>query len=502
MTTIASKPVKKLAIAALLSALMPALSHAAEPAAAITQHKVKINGHEVAYQAQVTHTQLLTMQGKPGADVVSVSYLRSDIKDESKRPVLFVFNGGPGAASLWTHLGFVGPRRLKMDQGNNSQETTPRVAPPYQLEDNGDSPLDVADIVLFDPPGTGYSTVLPGVNPQAFYGVEADAAATTQFIENWLKSHHRLNSPRFIMGESYGTIRAAEVAKRLAGGPFGTHQMDGVALNGVILLGQAMDMRNADRDKDSVNLLPTLAALDWYYHPDARHGLSLEQKVEQARQFAAGPYLKALYKGATLGNNAKQQLAQQLADLTGLSAAQVLADDLRFNAHRYAQTLLASKGLDLGMYDGRFTLPAAANGGDPVADDPAMAQYVPAFVASIQRYLRKELHADLPGTYHAIDFTVNGRWDYGHGPGVPASKDYAPALATAMRRNPQLQLFLGMGYYDLVTPMGNAEYVADHDGFDLKRVHRYYYQAGHMPYLGKANREKLAKDIRQFLTQY
>lgn len=469
------------------------------PGVVIPRHELRIAGKRVRYRAEVERSVLPTAQGKPGARVVSVAYLRDGIADQPARPVLFVFNGGPGSASLWLHLGLVGPRRIDLGEAGNVEGTTPPTTPPFHLVNNADSVLDVADVVLFDPPGTGASRVLPGIDDAAFYGVEADANATATFIQDWLQRHHRLNSPRYLMGESYGSVRAAAVAKRLAGGPFGSRRLDALTLSGVILLGQAMDMRPRDDDRSSLLLLPTLAALNWYHHRDRHAGVTLEQQVQRARDFAANDYLGALYAGSTLAPSRRAQVATGLAQLTGLSQAQLLSDGLHLDARRYQRELLRARGLALGLYDGRFTLPVAPDGGDPVADDPAMAQYTAAFVASIQDYLREELHADLDVGYQAIDFSVNGRWDYGSGPGVAPSRDFGGDLAVAMRRNPELRLFVGMGYYDLVTPLGDAEYLLAHDGFDPARIQRHYYRSGHMAYLGRDSRQQLAGDLRAFL---
>jgi carboxypeptidase C (cathepsin A) len=457
-------------------------------------------GVRIAYDTIVAETFLADAAGKRAASVVSISYIRTDAPQGSVRPVVFAFNGGPGSASVWLHMGLLGPRRIAF-----GDDVKPETVPPFRLADNADSPLDVADIVLFDPPGTGFSRVLPDAKPEQFYGTEADAKATCDFIMSWVREHRRWNSPKYLMGESYGSIRAAVVAKRLAGGPTGSGSMDGITLNGVILLGQAMDIHSggqAGDDRRFLTSLPSLAATAWYHGKVSRSGRTLETQVADARAFAAGDYLRALYAGAALPEQERRQIARRLAALTGLSERFVLANDLRISNADFSRELLAEEAKQVGMYDSRFTLPLQASGGDPVADDPAMGQYVPGFIAAFEEYLRGELGVAIDEPYRAIEFrTVNSRWDYGFGPGVPASRNYATDLAAAMRRNPQMRLFVGSGWYDFVTPAGHADYLIAHSGIPLAATRFHYYASGHMPYLGPESRRQLAEDLRAFLRE-
>lgn len=498
-----SKPVVVLAAIVLAC---PGAANAKEPKADVAapepyhldvEREGRFGGEEVDYRVVVAETFLEDASGKPAASIVSVSYLRTDVRGEAERPVIFVFNGGPGSASLWLHMGFVGPRRV--DFGNDIQ---PETAPPFRLADNTESPLDVADLVLFDPPGTGFSRLLPDGKPEQFYGVQQDATATVDFIRSWIREHGRWNSPKYLMGESYGTVRAAVVAKLLAGGPFGTGRMDGITLNGVILLGQAMDgSGSAGRDGAFVSSLPSLAATAWYHGRVDREDATLEQHVAAARRFAAGEYRDALYAGWDLDDRERRQIAERLAGLVGLPADEILELNLRVPNRAFAERLLAGEGKELGLYDSRFVLPLENGGNDPVADDPAMGQYVPGYVAAANLYLRRELGVELDRPYDAIAFrSVNARWDYGHGPGVPPSRNFTEDLATAARRNPALRVFVGTGYYDLVTTLGAAEYTLAHSGIPRERVLLRDYESGHMPYLGPDSRRALADDIRRFVS--
>ncbi|HET6564865.1 MAG TPA: hypothetical protein VFG52_05585, partial [Xanthomonadales bacterium] len=396
---------------------------------------------------------------------------------------------------LWLQMGLMGPRRVDF-----KDDVNPPTVPPYQLTDNAESPLDVADVVIFDPPGTGFSRVLPAGKPEEFYGTQQDAKVTLQFISDWIRRHNRFNSPRFLVGESYGTIRAAVVAKLMAGGPFGSGSMDAITLNGVILLGQAMGGESGEASY--ANSLPSLAATAWYHGKADQHAATLEQHVEKARLFAANEYIQALYAGSRLDAGLKQQLAETMAGLTGLPAGMILSKDLRISTTDFANALLADSGQQVGKYDSRYVLPLASSGNDPVADDPAMGQYVPGFVAALNMHLRGDLGVEIEEDYLPIEFhKVNGRWDYGRGPGIHVPTNHADDLAVAMRRNPQLQLFVGTGYYDLVTTVGAAEYMAAHTDLPADRVVLENYASGHMPYLGEDTRKQIAADLRKFVTE-
>ena len=460
-----------------------------------TGHQGMFGGQRMHYAATVEEFILNDAEGHEAASVFTTSYLR---RDGGARPVIFAFNGGPGSASIWLHLGFLGPRRIDFDD-----PAAPRTVAPFAMMPNPDSPLDVADIVLIDPPGTGYSRILPGGKAEQFMGVEQDAKATVEVIRQWLHRHGRANSPKYLLSESYGTIRAAVVARLLAGGPTQTGRMEGITLNGVILLGQALDMaRGAEGDdRTYTGLLPSMAATACHFRKVAAD-CTPEGQADAARRFIADEYLGALYRGDALPADRKASVARNLAALTGLREADVLEANLRVSAGLFGRLLLSGAGQRIGQYDARFTLPAAPSGDDPVADDPAMAQYVPGFVAAWQDYAREDLGVAIDRPYQAIAFReVNARWDYGYGPGVPHGRNYAVDLAIAMTRNSGLRLLVGTGLFDLVTPAGTAEYTLTHAGVPQRAMTVRTYPSGHMPYLGATARTALVRDIRAFVKE-
>jgi carboxypeptidase C (cathepsin A) len=485
------------ALMALALATLPTGSALAAPAGAETaQPRIfrsagqgDFGGTHLRYAAAVEEFLL------SGASIFATSYIRSDTKDGAARPVIFAFNGGPGSASIWLHMGLMGPRRVDFDD-----PARPRTVAPFSTVANSDSPLDVADIVLIDPPGTGYSRVLPAGKTEQYYGTQQDAQAMVEVVKAWLRRHDRLNSPKYLVSESYGTVRAAVMAKLMAGGPTQTGGMDGLTLNGVVLLGQALDMAHGGEGDDRfyVGMLPSLAATACYFGKVA--GCTPERQVEAARRFIETDYLGALYAGSRLPAERKVEVARQMAALIGISEKDIVASDLRVSGAAFARLLLADRGQRLGMYDARFTLPSQGAGGDPVADDPAMGQYVPGFVAAWSDYTKTALKVDLDRPYEAIAFReVNGRWDYGFGAGIPGNRNYAVDLAAAMSRNPAMRLMVGTGYYDLVTPLGTAEYTLTHAGVPMGATSFHVYPSGHMAYLGAEARSALIRDIRAFV---
>ena len=479
-----------------LIAAIPAPPPAAEyvPQRFVSVHDAIIAGHRMRYQAKVEEWITRMPDGAPGASIVTTSYERTGGRAGEARPVIFAFNGGPGSASIWLHLGLVGPRRIAFND-----PTRPETTPPFRLTDNDESPLDVADIVLIDPPGTGFSTILPAGKPAQFYGVHQDAELTVQLIERWIRDRRRWNSAKYLLSESYGTIRAAAVSRLLAGGPTETGNMDAVTLNGVILIGQAMDTRDGG-DGRYLNVLPSLAATACHFGKGPA-GCTSTGQVAAAQGFAADAYLRALAQGARLSPADRAAAARELSRLIGLPESEIQARDLRIGAKDFAKLLLAADGREIGLYDARYTLPLKASGNDPVADDPAMGQYVPGFVAALNTYLRDDLGVTIDRDYIPISFrAVNSAWDYGMGPGIPPTRNFAEDLAVAMRRNPSLRLMVGTGLYDLVTPLGSADYVVAHAGIPLERTELHLYESGHAAYLGDGARKALAADVRAFVS--
>ncbi|MFN3312001.1 MAG: S10 family peptidase [Hyphomonas sp.] len=479
------------------------LADLSEPAPyrSVTEHRFTANGQPITYTAIAGETWLRDLNGKATASIFSFTYLRTDVEDQG-RPVVFVFNGGPGSASIWIHMGAIGPRRLVLDADVN-----PSNVPPFGLEDNPNSILDIADLVFIDPVGTGFSRPLNDTDPKTFWGVDEDAESVSQFIELWLSEHGRWNSPKYVLGESYGSIRAAVLPRALMGGPIYGGVMRGITLDGIILLGTTLDARQAGgaTTPDGSLAAKQARALPGLAVTSAFHGLvdvpagGLIAVYDAAVTYARDTYEPALrqHLSGTLAAETRAEVLRQLSAMTGLSESE-FGVDLHIDERRYAKTALRSRGLEIGMYDSRYTLPLANSGGDPVADDPAMTLYVPGFIAAFNQMIRDDLDVRLARPYAAIrwrDLLFSWNWAR---QGVAEGQSFATDLAWAMRRNPNLRILVASGYYDLVTTPADARASIAAAGLPDDRVTFTDYESGHMLYLGGTS-EAFSDDLRDFI---
>ncbi len=461
----------------------------------VSTRQWEAGGHKIRYKVVAADTFLVDEHGQPNAALFSFAYLK-DLRpaEQAKRPVMFVFNGGPGSASLWLHLGTFGPRRVRL-----TDPIHPPTTPPFELEDNPYWIIEAADIVLIDPVGTGFSRPVGQGKLEQFTGRVADAMAVTQFIETWTRENRRWNSPKFLVGESYGAVRVMMVANMLMGGATGpTRRLSAVTLNGLVLLGQGAVLPE-DPELGYVTALPSLAAAAWY-HGKAGHGVqSVEEFFTQAQHFAEGDYRNALFAGDRLPDVERSRIAETMAGLIGLPVAEILDRNLRIDTTEFRALLLKSEEAEVGLYDSRYTyrqLTPFVGTPDIVADDPAMGQFTPSFVAAFNEYVRDELGVAVDERYEPISFDVYRKFEQnGSGDGGKPAQN----LAATMRRNPRLRLFVGCGYYDLISTAGNSWYQFAHMGLPFERVVVRNYPAGHMLYLGDTSSARLAEDLTLFI---
>ncbi len=483
------------AIIARVSPKPVALADLPAPRQFVTHHRTAIRGKTLSYTATAGETYISNISGEPIARFFTFSYVK-DERDNARHPVMFIFNGGPGSASLWLHMGVLGPKRVALDQ-----EVNPSNTPPFGVSDNAVSVLDVADLVFIDPVGTGFSHAVGNALDSDFASVDADADSIARFIDLWLTQHGRWNSPKYLVGESYGTIRASVLPRALMGGPLYNGVMRGITVNGVVLIAAGLSGADSKNDPDPATLaLPSLAVTAWYHNKIQRNGRSAVQFYDEVKAFAATEYATALGKSSnnSLSSAEKNELARRLQEYTGLPADAWLRADLRISKQAFLKQLLASQGLEAGSYDSRYTLPLAGNGGDPVADDPAMGRYVPGFIAAFNMMLRNHLRVDMPVAYTPIAFTMGFGWDYSRVSGLPQGQSFAVDLATAMRRTPALRVMVSSGYYDMgATPAGSQNQI-ERGGLPLDRVTFKNYESGHMLYLG-GTAERFADDVRTFV---
>jgi carboxypeptidase C (cathepsin A) len=447
-------------------------------------------GQRIAYRATIADTILSGDDGKAEAVIVTTSYVKTPA--DPARPVLFLYNGGPGSGSVWLQMGAFGPKRVAIPSDARDDG-----APPYPLLDNPDCLLDVADLVFIDPPGTGFSYLAPGTDPKKYYGLRQDARAVAQVIRRWINDNGRWASPKYLGGESYGTSRTAMVVDELEGSTY-----NDVGLNGLILISTILDFAGREptpgNEMAYVVTLPSMAAAA-YYHGKVQ-APSVESIVEQARQFAIGPFAAALLKGQDLPQAEREAVRKELSRLTGLSEEYLEQADLRVTDQRFYKELLRDRGLTIGRLDARYTGRDYDNAGETPDDDPSFYGIDAGYTAAINQWARETLGYTTDRQYQSIG-SVGGQWDWslGSGWGRQAYLNIAPLIGKAMRQNSQLRLFNAQGYYDFATPFFGAEYSLKRSGIPQERIIWKYYEAGHMMYVRDEDRMKLSADIREFI---
>jgi carboxypeptidase C (cathepsin A) len=467
----------------------PAKVETVVPQTHTTKHSGVFGGQKLNYSATIAETILSAEDGTQKAAIVTTSYVKEP-RDPS-RPVTFLFNGGPGSGSVWLQMGAFGPKRVAIPSDARDDG-----APPYPLVDNPDSLLDVTDLVFIDPPGTGFSHLIGKTEAKEFYGVTADAKAVAQVIRRWLNDNGRWASPKFLGGESYGTTRSAAVVNELEGSTY-----NDVGLNGVILISTVLDFAaGADTPGNELSYitnLPSMAATA-LYHGKAT-APSVGQFVEEARQFAIGPYALALLKGQKLPPEERAQIRAQLSRFTGLSEAFLERADLRVTPDRFYKELLRDRGLTIGRLDSRYTGQDYDSAGESPDNDPSFYGIDAGYTAAINSWARGSLGFVSDREYQSIS-GIGRDWDWRiGGRDSNAYLNVAPYLGTALRENRGLRIFVGQGYYDFATPFFAAEYALSRTGIPQDRVQFHYYDAGHMMYVRDEDRAKLSHDIRDFI---
>ena len=462
----------------------------AEEKVATTRHRARIGGLDVPYTATAGQLVLRRPDGGARANMFFVAYTLDDASDKATRPLTFAYNGGPGSATVWLHMGLLGPKRVQM--ANDGFQP----APPYRLVLNEHSILDVTDVVAIDAISTGFSRAVDGEDPKQFHGVEQDIEAFSEFIRLYVTRFDRWSSPKYLFGESYGTVRSAGIAAEL-------QSSHGIELNGIVLVSSVIDfstLRDAPgNDLHYVTFLPTYTATAWYHRklPVDLMG-SLESTLDQARELAFGDYLLALTKGNRLTADERSAMAERVAHFTGLSPEYVASANLRVNPARFRKELLRDQRLMVGRLDGRFTGIDADAAGERQEFDPSNTALQGAYTALFNHYVRSELEweSDLQyytsGDVRPWDYNTQYRAQY---------LNLLDSLRAAMARNPFLQVLVANGYYDSATPFAATEWTFDHLGFEpsfRERVQMTYYEAGHMMYIHPEMLAGLKKDVAAF----
>ncbi len=476
----------------------------AEPAPAapkeessVTDHSIKLGGQIIPYKATAGTILLKNEKEEPTALIYYTAYTRTDAKDLTQRPLSFIYNGGPGSASLWLHMGAFGPRRVLT---TNAEATPPA---PYKMTDNSGSLLDRTDMVFIDPVGTGFSRAVGKAQDKDFWGVDSDVKSLAQFITTYVSRNDRWNSPKFLIGESYGTFRSAALSNYL-------QSHDGMYFNGIVLISSVLDLGtlsfNPGEDMTYVFYVPSYAATAWYHKVLRDRPDNLNAFLEEARNFAQTEYAAALMKGTKLSAEEKAGIAKKLSRYTGLDEDYLVKANLRVNLPQFMEQLQRSRGLTTGRLDARFsglTYDLLAEFADY---DPQSNAITGAFTAAFNTYVRDDLKFGQDKSYRAINEAPGENWDWKHrtGPnfGFPGSPNVEGDLIQAMLTNPHLQVEIENGFYDLATPFFATEYTVEHLGLPdklQKNIHLQYYDAGHMMYLRDDDLTKLKNNIDSFI---
>ena len=457
----------------------------------VTHHQATVNGASLKYTATAGRLPIKRGDGKIEAEMFFVAYTL-DGADPAKRPLTFAFNGGPGSASIWLHMGALGPRRVVLKPDGSLP------AAPYHIEDNANTLLDKSDLVFVDAIGTGYSRAETTELSKKFWSVKGDVQAFSEFIRMYISRYERWNSPLFLFGESYGTTRSAGIAGELA--------EEGISFNGITLLSIAIDFQTLEdsktNDEPYILLIPSFTMIAGYHH---KLPADLQQDPAKARQeaeqWASGEYAQALAKGDTLTQQERQQVIDHMARYTGLSKDVLDQANMRIDVPKFTHYLLLDQKVRVGRLDGRFTGPDPDGVLDTPFYDPTEADVLPPYTSVFNSYVRNELGYKVDMPYYVFPREGGGfKWEWGSaGEGFPST---ATDLRHAIVRNPFLKILVMEGYYDLATPYYAANYTMEH--LDLPEKFRSQisyatFEAGHMVYLPADQLKKMRGDQGAFV---
>jgi carboxypeptidase C (cathepsin A) len=457
----------------------------------VTKHEMRLNGRTLNYTATTGMMPIKNQQGEIEANLFYVAYSLDGVSDVTKRPLMFSFNGGPGSASVWLHMGCIGPKRVKMNDDGGLP------AAPYQLVDNDQTWLDQTDLVFVDPVGTGYSRAANETLRHRFNGLQGDIQSVGEFIRLYLTRNERWSSPLFLVGESYGTTRAASLSGYLID--------QGIAFNGVALLSTVLNFETIlfqrGNDLPYMLYLPSYAATA-FYHKKLASDLqkNLETTLKEVEKWANSGYNESLAKGDELTDGEYKAAVAKFARYTGLDPKYVDNSNLRVELMHFLRELLRDRKTMAGRLDSRLIGPAPVDAGETGDFDPSMSDIRPPYTAMFNQYVSHELGYKTDATYYVLGGGILP-WDYGT-QNENRYVDVSEALRSAFAKNPHMKVFVGCGYYDMATPYFAAQYTFSHMGLQpaaRKNVTFQYYNAGHMFYIDVPSHKKLKGDIGQFM---
>jgi carboxypeptidase C (cathepsin A) len=463
-----------------------------------TKHSVVIDGTEIKYtvtagtivlKEETPDREKESESEKPKAQFFFIAYIKDEVEDKTKRPLTFSFNGGPGSSSVWLHLGLLGPRRVEMGDAGSL------LPPPYHLVDNEFSLLNQTDLVFIDPVSTGYSRPAEGQKAREFHGFRKDIESVGDFIRLYATRYGRWTSPKFLIGESYGTTRAAGLSGYL-------QERHGLYLNGIMLISSILDFSTTNfvpgNDLPYILFLPTYAATAWY-HKKTHTRKPLSSFLKEVEQFALGEYSLALMKGSTMSGRERALIVAKLAVYTGLSEDYISRTDLRINIHRFCKELLRGENRTVGRLDSRFTGIDRDSAGEFPEEDPSMSAITGPYTATFYDYVRGELkyESDLP--YEILTPKV---WPWSYAEFENQFVNVAETLRKAISNHRFLKVHVANGYLDLATPFTATVYTFAHMGLDKSlqdNLSMSYYEAGHMMYVHLPSIKRLKENLTAFI---
>ncbi|ABQ67448.1 peptidase S10, serine carboxypeptidase [Rhizorhabdus wittichii RW1] len=465
----------------------------------VTEHRFAAGGKNFSYTAKAGTMVIRDKAGHPTAEIGYTSYARPSVKGGAVRPVIFAFNGGPGSSSVWLHVGMLGPKRVE------ANDAGPTPLSRLKVVDNPSTMLDKADLVLIDPVGTGFGRAICGKKDNDFWSVDADAESIGRFITQYLGQNDLWAAPKYILGESYGTIRAAVVLNWL--------RSQRVSFNGVIMLGIATDIeiihtQLPGNDRPYPVFVPGFAAAAWYHKLVPASSGPLEPFLEEARRFALGPYAAALLRGNALPDAEFDAIAREMARFTGLSVEYVKASNLRVSEFAYGQEAMRARGKTISRLDSRYVGDTQDTTQKLVDYDPILSFLGTAYTTAFNDYYRRDLKVGIDRSYNILNDDAGWKFDMTHQP-IGAPPDYAQPivnanvdLATVMTQDPNLRMLVLAGYFDLGSTFTAAEYMVAHIQMPQSaqsRISMKYYMSGHMIYAHEPSLRQMKKDIDQFM---
>jgi carboxypeptidase C (cathepsin A) len=457
----------------------------------VTHHEISVGGKPLRYTVTAGTMPIRNAIGETEAHMFFMAYTADGVTDANRRPLMFSFNGGPGAASVWLHLGALGPRLVKMlEQGEMPQ-------PPFRLVDNENTWLDQTDLVFIDTVGTGYSRAAKPELGKKFWSLRGDIESVGEFIRLYLTRYERWTSPLFLVGESYGTTRAAGLSGYLID--------HGVAFNAIVLVSSILNFQTTNfangNDLPYVLYLPTYAATAWYHKklaPDLQR--DLHKTLKEVEQWAEKGYAEALAKGDRLTPAERQEVIDKLARYTGLDKRFLDNSNMRVEIMRFTAEILRDQKRTVGRLDSRFKGVDAMAASERPDFDPSIAAIRPPYTSLIYQYLRTELGYKSDLEYYVLGGGI-GPWDWGQ-EGQNRFADTSEGLRSAFAKNPYMRLFVASGYYDLATPYFATEYTLNHMGLDPRmrsNIRAEEFEAGHMMYIQNESLAKLKHGVAAFL---